>query len=210
MVPEFPGEGDYVGQETAPGVWRRDVDYLDFRLGLVEGRYWYVLYWANGPQSRESSESENKMVAQKLLERRMGEAGLGMRPQQDVKGVKYEDARRRGNENQRAQNAGGFFAVQYHRHGGYPRRADKGWPVCQGSGASSEAGLKAAERPNRAARNEIGIPSKNGRQCTRAKPLGVAHVVAHHFVSDSVRPVVADGHLLGCILLVGMAVGCTN
>jgi hypothetical protein len=37
--------------------------------------------------------------------------------------------------------------------------------------------------------------------------LGVAQVVARHFVSDPVWPVVADDHLLGGILLIGVAVG---
>lgn len=60
---------------------------------VVESRYYYIIYRVNGRQIRESSKTENKMVAQKLLERRMGEAGLGVRPEQEVKNVKYEDVR---------------------------------------------------------------------------------------------------------------------
>jgi len=60
---------------------------------IVESRFYYIIYRVNGRQIRESSKTENKMVAQKLLERRMGEAGLGVRPEQEVKNVKYEDVR---------------------------------------------------------------------------------------------------------------------
>jgi integrase len=60
---------------------------------IIESRYWYILYRVNGRQVRESSESESKMVAEALLQRRLGEAGLGMRPAQDVKNVTYTDVR---------------------------------------------------------------------------------------------------------------------
>jgi integrase len=60
---------------------------------IVESSYYYIIYRVNGRQIRESSKSDNKQVAQKLLERRMGEAGLGVRPEQEVKNVKYEDVR---------------------------------------------------------------------------------------------------------------------
>ncbi len=60
---------------------------------IVESRYWYILYRQHGRQIRESSQSESKMVAEKLLQRRLGEAGLGIRPQQDVKNIRYENLR---------------------------------------------------------------------------------------------------------------------
>jgi integrase len=59
----------------------------------VESHYYYIFYYHNGRLVRESSESESKMVAEKLLQRRMGEAGLGMAPAQEVANVKYEDVR---------------------------------------------------------------------------------------------------------------------
>lgn len=58
-----------------------------------ESRYFYILYYAKGKMIRESSKSESKMVAEKLLQRRMGEAGLGIAPAQQVANAKYEDVR---------------------------------------------------------------------------------------------------------------------
>jgi integrase len=59
----------------------------------VESRYWYILYYHNGRKIRESSKSESKQVAEKLLQHRLAESGLGLRPEQDVKGVRYEHVR---------------------------------------------------------------------------------------------------------------------
>ena len=68
--------------------------YKDKETGKVtESRYWYILYYSNGRRIRESSESESKTEAENLLMRRMGEATVGIQPQQDVKGIKYEDVR---------------------------------------------------------------------------------------------------------------------
>jgi hypothetical protein len=58
-----------------------------------ESKYWYILYYVDGRQVRESSKTESKMEAEALLQRRLGEAGLGVRPEQDVKNVKYEEVR---------------------------------------------------------------------------------------------------------------------
>lgn len=60
---------------------------------IVESRYWYIFFYHNGRKIRESSKSESKMVAEKLLQRRMGEMGLGLTPEQEVKQVKYESCR---------------------------------------------------------------------------------------------------------------------
>lgn len=60
---------------------------------VSESRYYYILYRVGNRRIRESSESESKMVAEALLQRRLGEAGLGIKPQQDVKNVKYEEVR---------------------------------------------------------------------------------------------------------------------
>ena len=57
-----------------------------------ESRYWYILYRADGRQVRESSKSESKMEAEKLLQKRMGEIGMGKKAV-NVKGLMYEDIR---------------------------------------------------------------------------------------------------------------------
>ena len=67
--------------------------YKDSKGKERESRYWYILYRVHARQIRESSESESKMVAEKLLQRRLGEHGLGIKPEQDVKNVRYEDVR---------------------------------------------------------------------------------------------------------------------
>jgi integrase len=53
----------------------------------------YIRYWTNGRQIQEAVGSDSREDAERLLQQRMGEAGLGMRPAQDVKGVKYDDIR---------------------------------------------------------------------------------------------------------------------
>jgi integrase len=58
-----------------------------------ESKYWYILYYANGRQVRESSKTESKMKAEALLQRRIGETSLGVRPEQDVKSIKFENVR---------------------------------------------------------------------------------------------------------------------
>jgi integrase len=75
---------------------------------IIESRFYYIFYRVNGRQIRESSQSESKMVAQKLLERRMGEAGLGIRPQQDVKNVSYDDVAKAYLDQQRASGVAFF------------------------------------------------------------------------------------------------------
>jgi integrase len=59
---------------------------------LEGSRFWYILYRVDGKQVRESSKSESKMEAEKLLQKRMGEAGMGKKPV-NVKGLKYDDIR---------------------------------------------------------------------------------------------------------------------
>jgi integrase len=73
-------------------------------------RYWYILYRVAGRRIRESSESESKMVAEKLLQRRLGEHGLGIRPAQDTKNVRYKEIRDAYLEE--ARNKGRTFFVR--------------------------------------------------------------------------------------------------
>ncbi|HEV2522715.1 MAG TPA: tyrosine-type recombinase/integrase [Candidatus Acidoferrales bacterium] len=60
---------------------------------ITESRYFYIFYHAHGRLIRESARTESVMEAEGLLKRRMGEAGLGIKPQQDVKNVRYEEVR---------------------------------------------------------------------------------------------------------------------
>src|SRR5260370_17345418 len=62
-------------------------------IKLEGSRYWYILYRVDGRQVRESSKTESKLEAEKLLQKGMGESGLGLAPEQDVKNVKYENIR---------------------------------------------------------------------------------------------------------------------
>jgi integrase len=63
-------------------------------FGTVPGsRFLYIWYRADGRTIRESTGSESKEVAEALLQRRLGEHGLGMTPAQDFKRYKYEDLR---------------------------------------------------------------------------------------------------------------------
>ena len=55
--------------------------------------FWYIWYRRGYKTIRESSRSESKMVAEALLSRRIGETGLGIRPAQEMKKYRYEDAR---------------------------------------------------------------------------------------------------------------------
>jgi integrase len=57
-------------------------------------RFWYILYYQDGRQIRESSGSEVKQVAEQLLQKRLGEKALGFQPAQLSKKLKYEDVRR--------------------------------------------------------------------------------------------------------------------
>jgi integrase len=78
-------------------------------IKLPGSRFWYILYRVNGRQIRESSKTESKMEAEKLLQKRMGETGLGIRPEQDVKGVKYENIR----DAWLASNKNGYGAIKH-------------------------------------------------------------------------------------------------
>jgi len=78
-------------------------------IKLEGSRFWYILYRVDGRQIRESSKSESKMEAEKLLQKRMGESGLGLAPEQDVKNVKYENIR----DAWLASNKNGYGAIKH-------------------------------------------------------------------------------------------------
>jgi len=54
---------------------------------------WFIFYRVDGKLVREPSHTESKMEAEKLLQRRLGEVGLGRTPEQTVKGLRYEQVR---------------------------------------------------------------------------------------------------------------------
>jgi integrase len=77
-------------------------------VGLVAGsKNYYIWYRVNGRQIRESSGSPDEVAAEKLLQKRLVENGMGLRPAQDIKGLRYEDIRDPYIENFRIQ--GGSF-----------------------------------------------------------------------------------------------------
>src|SRR2546422_2101655 len=47
-------------------------------IKLSGSRFWYILYYVNGKQRRESSQSESRTVAEQLLRRRIGESTIGI------------------------------------------------------------------------------------------------------------------------------------
>src|SRR6476646_2767156 len=59
----------------------------------LESDKWFIFYRVNGRQVRECADTTSKMAAEKTLQRRMGEAGMGMRPAADVKNVRYPELR---------------------------------------------------------------------------------------------------------------------
>lgn len=60
---------------------------------LPGSRNYYILYYDNGRQIRESTGTPIKQRAIALLQKRLGEKALGMAPAQDLKQLKYEHIR---------------------------------------------------------------------------------------------------------------------
>jgi len=67
----------------------RDKKTREFR----ESPDWWIQYYSRGRQVRESSHSENEAVAERLLRRRLGEAGAGILPPPRAERVRYEGLR---------------------------------------------------------------------------------------------------------------------
>ena len=59
-------------------------------MGMIykRGNVWWIKYYRNGKDFRESSKSTKKMVAKKLLDRREGEIAIGKIP-----GIQFEKIR---------------------------------------------------------------------------------------------------------------------
>jgi integrase len=56
-------------------------------------RNWFIFYRVDGKLVREPTHSESKMVAERLLQRRLGEVGLGRTPDHSVKALTYNQIR---------------------------------------------------------------------------------------------------------------------
>lgn len=56
-------------------------------------RFWHIYYYCNGRQIRESSKSESKLTAERLLHRRFIEMGIASPPVTNPSKLKYEDIR---------------------------------------------------------------------------------------------------------------------
>jgi integrase len=57
------------------------------------GNRWWIQWYVNGKQMRESSKSTTKAVAEKLLKRRIGEAEAGLTPDLHARRLRYEEMR---------------------------------------------------------------------------------------------------------------------
>src|SRR5688572_12218891 len=55
------------------------------------GPIWYIQYYVHGRQVRETSRSDNRRIAERLLQRRLGEAAAGIH--HEPRRLKYEDLR---------------------------------------------------------------------------------------------------------------------
>jgi integrase len=70
---------------------------------------WFIFYRVNGKLVREPSGTDNKMEAERLLQRRMGEMALGRTPAQSVKEVRYETIRDAWLARAKAKNLGTLY-----------------------------------------------------------------------------------------------------
>jgi len=62
------------------------------RVWLV-GKIWWVQYYVNGRQRRESSKSTTKTVADRLVKRRLFEAQAGLATPDNIRRIRYETLR---------------------------------------------------------------------------------------------------------------------
>jgi integrase len=56
-------------------------------------KFWHIYYYCNGRQIRETSKSESKMVAERLLHRRFVEMGVRAQPGKASEKIKYDEIR---------------------------------------------------------------------------------------------------------------------
>jgi len=76
-------------------------------------RFWHIYYYCNGRQIRESSKSESKSTAERLLHRRFIEMGIVSPPTTNPAKLKYEDIRESLLEEYRAQGKHFLRMLEY-------------------------------------------------------------------------------------------------
>lgn len=76
-------------------------------------RFWHIYYYCNGRQIRESSKSESKLTAERLLHRRFIEMGIVSPPTTNPAKLKYEDIRESLLEEYRARGKRFLKMLEY-------------------------------------------------------------------------------------------------
>lgn len=76
-------------------------------------RFWHIYYYCNGRQIRESSKSESKLTAERLLHRRFIEMGIVSPPTTNPAKLKYEDIRESLLEEYRARGKRFLRMLEY-------------------------------------------------------------------------------------------------
>jgi integrase len=76
-------------------------------------RFWHIYYYCNGRQIRESSKSESKLTAERLLHRRFIEMGILSPPTTNHAKLKYEDIRESLLEENRARGRRFLKMLEY-------------------------------------------------------------------------------------------------
>jgi integrase len=74
-------------------------------------KFWHIYYYCNGRQIRESSKSESKMAAERLLHRRFNEMGSGFQRGRASENLKYEEIRQSLLDEYRARGHGSFLTM---------------------------------------------------------------------------------------------------
>jgi integrase len=74
-------------------------------------KFWHIYYYCNGQQIRESSKSESKMAAERLLHRRFNEMGLGFQRGRASENLKYQEIRQSLLDEYRARGHGSFLTM---------------------------------------------------------------------------------------------------
>jgi integrase len=75
--------------------------------------FWHIYYYCNGRQIRESSKSESKLAAERLLHRRFIEMGIVSPPTTNPAKLKYEDIRESLLEEHRARGVRFLKMLEY-------------------------------------------------------------------------------------------------
>jgi len=74
-------------------------------------KFWHIYYYCNGRQIRESSKSESKLVAERLLQRRYVEMGMRFGTTRASENVKYEEIRQSLLDDYRLSGTGSLITL---------------------------------------------------------------------------------------------------